>query len=368
MDLAQTLTGFTHALRAAGMDVSTHQLLTMTQAVAWVDPAARSQVKAACRASCCTSPEQVEVHDRLFDQFFGSPGTLAPAPPPAERPLPSSGGTGTDPGSLPQAVAHDDHREAPTAAYLAPGERAFMDDLIRHIRTNPPLRAGRRYDRPRGTIDPAATTRALLSNAGLVRHLERHRTRPRPRRVVIVVDVSGSMRADAALHLAFAVATHHATTAEVFTVSTRLHRYTDVLRSHPDPGDALTQLRATITDYGSGTRLSDGLVELVDWGRRGPLRGSLLLVCSDGLERGDPSALGEATRRASLLAHRLLWLHPRAAVPGWTPQTRGLRSALPWMDALVGSGSQEQLLSVADMLPHRWSAPSFRGDPDARAA
>jgi uncharacterized protein with von Willebrand factor type A (vWA) domain len=181
--------------------------------------------------------------------------------------------------------------------------------------------------------------------------LARRRRRTRPRRLVLLLDVSGSMSpyADALLRFGHAAVRRRPTLTEVFTLGTRLTRVTRALR-HRDPDAALRAAGATIPDWHGGTRLADSLRAFLDrWGQRGTARGAVVVVCSDGWEFGDPGALAAQLHRLSRLAYRLVWVNPHRGKPGYAPLAGGMAAALPYLDDFVAGHSLaalEELVGV----------------------
>jgi uncharacterized protein with von Willebrand factor type A (vWA) domain len=217
-------------------------------------------------------------------------------------------------------------------------------------------RTARRHPARRGAVDPRRTVRELLRGGGEPARL-RHRARAdRPRRVVLLVDVSGSMGPYADALLRFAHAALHGprtggaargTRTEVFTIGTRLTRVTREL-AHRDPDTAMAALAAAVPDWRGGTRLGEMLHGFLDrWGRRGMARGAVVVVLSDGWERGDPALLAEQMRRLHRLAHRVIWANPRKARPGYAPLAGGMAAALPSVDAFVEGHSPAALERLA---------------------
>ncbi|WP_345060151.1 VWA domain-containing protein, partial [Streptomyces rameus] len=169
----------------------------------------------------------------------------------------------------------------------------------------------------------------------------------RPRRVVLLVDVSGSMAPYADALLRFAHAAVRAGRTEVFTIGTRLTRATREL-SHRDPDLAMAALAAAVPDWRGGTRLGELLREFLNrWGQRGMARGAVVVLLSDGWERGDPELLGAQMRRLHGLAHQVIWANPRKARPGYAPLAAGMAAALPSVDAFVEGHSLAALERLA---------------------
>ena len=159
----------------------------------------------------------------------------------------------------------------------------------------------------------------MLRHGGEPTRLDRRRRRPKPRRLVLLIDVSGSMApyADALLCFGHAATRRAPSRTEVFTIGTRLTRVTRALR-HRDPDAALRAAGQTIPDWHGGTRLAESLKAFLDrWGQRGIARGAVVVICSDGWERGDPEPLAEQVRRLSRLAYRLVWVNPHRGKDGY---------------------------------------------------
>ncbi|GAB3704448.1 vWA domain-containing protein [Mariniluteicoccus flavus] len=340
--LDEVLLTFAARLREAGVAVSPDRAATMVRAVALVDLLDRCAVAAATRATCCASPADVTIHDAVFAAYFGRrSGTVEPVPTEVEvvHDDPGTGQGPAEPGA-PREVANaaEALRNRPLVG-LADAERDEARRLLAALRLKRPRRRTRRRGRGGHRLDARATTRTLLRHGGEPVGLRRRRPGGRPRRVVVLVDVSGSMKPWADAYLRFAHALHRAHGAEVFTLATRLTRVTGAL-ARPSVDAAIAEASRAMPDWTGGTRLADGLRALADdWGRRGPLRGAVVVVVSDGLERGEPAALAEAVARVRRLAHRIVWIHPRAGAEGWRPATRGLAAALPFVDALVAGDS-----------------------------
>jgi uncharacterized protein len=221
-----------------------------------------------------------------------------------------------------------------------------------------PLRPSRRM-RPRrtGPLDSRRTVRAMLQRGGEPARLARRDTTTRPRRVVLLLDISGSMAAyaDTSLRYAHACLRSRPRT-EVFTLGTRLTRVTRQLGGR-DADAALAAVSDVVADWSGGTRLGDDLREFLDrYGQRGTARGAVVVIVSDGWERGDCSMLADQMARLHRLAHRVVWAHPHLSRPGFEPSTAGMRAALPYVDDLVSGHS----LSAYEDLSALLSEPGRR--------
>jgi len=185
--------------------------------------------------------------------------------------------------------------------------------------------------------------------------------RRRPRRVVLLVDISGSMTAYADALLRFAHAASHrlrGPATEVFTLGTRLTRVTREM-AHRDSDAALVAVAEAIPDWSGGTRLGELLKRFLDeWGQRGMARGAVVVVLSDGWERGDVALLGEQMARLHRLAHRVVWANPRAGRPGYAPLAAGMAAALPHVDEFVSGHSLAALERLAAIVAGSTQRPN----------
>ena len=175
----------------------------------------------------------------------------------------------------------------------------------------------------------------------------------------MLCDISGSMEPYARAYLQFLTsAAGSGPNAEAFVFATRLTRLTRALRSR-SPERAIQRAAATAPDWSSGTRIGDALKAFNDrHGRRGMARGAVVVVLSDGWERGDPALVGREMERLSRLAHRIVWVNPRVAATGFSPRAGGMAAALPYCDALVSGHSLEALGEVAEAIAaERWEPP-----------
>ena len=345
------LLGFARALRSAGVAVTQDRSQVFLTAVSRVGVGDVHRVYWAGRATLCSCPEDLPVYDKVFWAWFADDGSALtaqrPVTPtqPKQAPLAdeeSAGGEGDDGEDLLVRVASSDvevlrHRDI---ASLSEGERARLARQFARLGPRPPTRTSyRRRPSRRGTLDTDATLRRMLARLGEpveLRH--RHRSR-RDRRVVLLVDVSGSMGpyADSLLRLAHRMT--RAMPTETFSVGTRVTRLTRAMRLR-DADQALTAAGEVVPDWSGGTRLGEGLQAFLQrWGQRGMVRGAVVVVFSDGWERGDASLLGEQMRRLHLLAHRVVWVNPHKGSAGYQPVQVGMAAALPYVDDFVAGHS-----------------------------
>jgi uncharacterized protein len=340
---------FTAMLRRAGFAVAPEQTMAWLAAIELLGPAELDDIRRAARATLAPPPERFAEFDALFDaHFLGALYPSETSPPSDEAPAQAAeeGAGGLEP------IFGEETRES--GARATPAERLSArqfeattedDTLRRFARALParvPRRRGYRWRAARGGpgTDARRMFRDAMRNAGEFLRLRRRRRRLRQRRIVVFIDISGSMKQRTQSHLAFAHAlTHAAAAVEVFTIGTRLTRITRTLRLR-NRAQALATASLLVADWDGGTRIGDALNAFLDVPRFAALaRGAALVVLSDGLERGDPAAMGEAVARFSRIAWRTVWLTPLAADPSFAPRTAGLAAARPFLDALADGGS-----------------------------
>lgn len=238
-------------------------------------------------------------------------------------------------------------------ASCSPEELEELWAAITQLRWSGMLRPSRRL-RPGGTSGPLDLRRTLRSSMHADGEmLARHHRRPsrKARRVVLLVDISGSMEPYARALLRFA---HGAVLArrrvEVFAIGTRLTRLTRQLATR-DPDVALAAVAAEVPDWSGGTRLGEALETFLDqWGQRGAARGAEVVILSDGWDRGTPELLAAQMARLRRLAHRIIWVNPLRATPGYAPLAQGMAAALPYCDRFVDGHSLRSLEELAAML------------------
>ncbi len=359
----EVLLGFAAALRAGGVAVTQDRAQLFLRAVALTGVQGPDPVYWAGRATLCPNHDDIGRYDRVFEAWFAA--TRMPAPGGrrarvARSAQPDLGGAagagaGTDDGdqlTLRAVASPVDVLRHRDVAELGPAERRRLDQLLDSLDARPPTRSSARLQPARrGLVDARRTLREQLRLVGEPGHL-RHRSRGvRRRRVVLLVDVSGSMQpyADHLLRLAHRMVQSAPASTEVFTVGTRLTRVTAGLR-HRDPTAALAAAGGAVPDWSGGTRLGEVLQAFLDrHGRRGMARGAVVVVFSDGWERGDAGLLGEQARGLGRLAHRLIWVNPHRGKPGYLPVQGGIVAVAPALDDLLAGHSLatfEELLGV----------------------
>jgi uncharacterized protein len=357
------LVGFTVVLRNAGLAITTDRVAAFLSALDALDVTDRTQTYWAGRLTLCSDPDDLPRYDRAFADWFEPPKggrtqirDERPPPPPRLASLtPDEGAEGEEGSDSTQIHARASgteilrHRDL---GELTPAEREHLHRLMALLRPEPPSRASRRL-RPSAHGDPdrGRTLRAALRNQGELRELRRRDRSRRPRRVVLLLDVSGSMEpyADALLRFAHVVVRRSPAAVEAFTLGTRLTRVTRELRMR-DPARALAAAAKAIPDWSGGTRLGEVLRAFVDrWGQRGAARRAVVVVFSDGWERGETDVLRDQMARLRRLAHRVVWVNPHVGKDGYAPVQGGIVAALPFLDDLLAGHSLatlERLLEV----------------------
>ena len=361
------MTGFARALRAAGVAADATRLAGALDALTHVDVLDADAVYWAGRVTLCGEPDDLPRYDTVFDAWFR--GRMPPLPgpkrqgPPATvlqlRPIGSDErgeqDAERDGDVLNTAASDTEVLSRRDVAGLSQAERDEVNALIALLAPRVGSRRTLRHrTRGRDQVDVARTVRRMLRDGGEAAELARLRPRVKPRRLVLLLDVSGSMSpyADVLLRFAHAAVRVAPTTTEAFTVGTRLTRITRQLRLR-DPEQALAAAGTAVPDWSGGTRLGEALRAFLDlWGQRGAARGAVVVIASDGWERGDAALLGEQMARLHRLAHRVVWVNPHRGKAGFAPVTAGMSAALPHLDDLVAGHTLDALHTLADVIAH----------------
>jgi uncharacterized protein with von Willebrand factor type A (vWA) domain len=367
---------FGRVLRRAGIDVHPGRLLDVIEALEQVNLAARDEVYHTCRSLLVHRQEQIPIFDRAFAAFWRaqSPAAARNESRP-DRPRPST--TEIEevlaPGALasdalaPMADAADDAHDTPAtteglkmwsdAGGLANRDfAAFTGDELAAARAalsrlvwNPGQRRTRRWVRGRGSrIDLRRAIAESLRTGGDIVQLARRTRRVHPRPLVLLCDVSGSMEryTRMLLHFAHAITWRHRR-VEAFLFSTQLTRVSRQLRL-PRADDALAAVSRLVPDWSGGTRIGGAVREFHQrWGRRVLHGGPVVLLISDGWDRGDPAELAEQIARLQRSCHRLVWLNPLIGTADYAPLTRGLQAALPFVDDFLPARTLTNLVDLA---------------------
>ena len=355
--------GFARALRAGGLPVTADRERVFLEAVVTTGAGSRTHVYWSGRATLTSSPADIERYDSVFTAWFsGEPlsGAGRPADPLSvarQAPLGDDGGGDGGPSEeeIVRAAASSQevlrHRDVGS---LSSAERRELAQLFARLRPRSPVRRARRHVSARsGPVDGGATLRDQLRRMGEPGRIRHRRRTTRPRRVVLLIDVSGSMSpyADSLMRLAhtFVQSTASGPSTEVFTMGTRLTHVTRALRER-DADRALVAAGQVVPDWSGGTRLGEAIGAFLDlWGRRGMARGAVVVVFSDGWEREGPEQLGEQMRRLAALSRRVVWANPHRGKVGYQPVQQGIVAALPHIDDFVAGHSLaafEELIEV----------------------
>jgi hypothetical protein len=335
------LTEFSRSLRDEGVPVGTGRIIRFCGAVGLLEPA---DLYWAGRTTLISRRQDVAVYDRVFASFFG--GTREAAE--SVRVRVSADVAPEVELALASPIELLRHK---SFADCSEDELRQLADLMRESFAVPLRRSRRRRAAKRGAPDLRRTLRRSFRTAGEPVERAWRERRVQPRRLVLLLDVSGSM-ADYSRTLAmFAHAALRANPRwEAFCFGTRLTRVTRALRA-ANHDEALRLAAEQVVDWDGGTRIGESLKRFLDdFGHGGMARGAVVVLCSDGLEVGDPDLLEEQMARLSRLAHRIVWLNPLQEDPAYEPLARGMKAALPYVDDFAGGHNLASLEAVAERL------------------
>jgi uncharacterized protein with von Willebrand factor type A (vWA) domain len=405
LDLPPLVGALSRRLYDRGVPITPRRSADFARALTLIQPITRRRLYWTARAVFVSDPAQVEAFDSVFFSVFGSRAegevfdpedSRTVASPPDERPRSDHkashrGSPDQDPNTsvswAPPGERDEDEDSAEVEAPLAmasdeellgrksfdalePHELAQLYLLMSRLELATPVRRTRRYEKGRHgeRIDMRRTLRASLRTGGDPIRLALRRRRSARRRLVMLCDISGSMEPYARAYLQFLTcAAGSGPKAEAFVFATRLTRLTRALASR-NPERAIQRAAAAAPDWSSGTRIGDALKEFNDrHGRRGMARGAVIVILSDGWERGDPMLVAREMERLARLAHRIVWVNPRLSAGAFSVQSGGMVAALPHCDALVSGHSFEALGEVAEAIgAESWGAeisPTARWKP-----
>lgn len=372
----ERLVGFGRLLRTRGLPVGTGRILSFCRAVAILDPITTENLYWAARSTLISSKQHLDVFERCFDLYFGpSPDDEVGVKPAADNSQGPAASEEEIPGELELAgrgwhlAETDEDPEGEMAIGIIAGstevlrnksfeeltdeERAAAAALIRRLAVTLPRKRDRRL-RPssKGSrFDLRRTLRYSLRTQGEPFHRAWRQRRSRMRPLVLILDVSGSMSpySRALMQFGFA-AMAVGQRVEVFCFGTRLTRVTRTLRTK-DPDRAMKDIAGIVRDWEGGTRIGDSLHELLGrYGQHGFLRGAVVVLCSDGLERGDPDALAAEMSRLARLAHKVVWVNPLKGSPLYQPLARGMSAALPHVDVFLPGHNVASLEALGSVL------------------
>jgi uncharacterized protein len=388
---------FGRELRAAGLPIDLAGAIDFARALALVDVGQRDVVRAAGAAIFVRRHDDLPTYNAVFERFWRRRGLQRPdggpgLPPRPEALIPAEGREAESEGAdlVVRRAAHDD-RQAPgaseeegeegsdieglviapdaysagevirhtafdrmTAAELRDAER-FIDLLAPRLE----LRRTRRHElHPHGRrLAPRAMFRRNLAVGGDLATWVWQRPARRPRPIVVLCDISGSMERHSRLLLRFvqALAASNVVHTEAFVFGTRLTRVTRLLRDR-DRDRALSRVADSVSDWAGGTRIGESFRTFnLRWARRVLRTSGVVIVASDGWDRGDPRLVAEETARLRRNCHRLIWLNPLAGMAGYQPLAAGMAAAYPFIDDFVAAGTLASLERLADLLSHETS-------------
>ena len=364
-DPVDVAVGFACALRRAGLEVSLTSALLYAEALSVCDVGSRTSLYWAGRAALVHRFEDVGVYDAVFGAYWlgESLGTASVAAVSVPVILQvdhadAAGDSDEDPRSDGDAITL---RYSATETLATKDFADYTDSeleearrLMERLRFAGPTRPSRRPEPTRscrGRLDVRRTVRAAMRSGGEPMRMHRRVSGRRPRRLVMLLDVSGSMEryARALLRLVHAAVAGRSR-VEAFALGTRLTRLTRELSSR-DPDRAMRAVSDAVPDWSGGTRLGAGLRAFNDeWGCRGMARGSIVVILSDGWDRGDPEEMSEQMQRLRRVAKRVVWVNPLKASPGYAPLARGMAAALPFVDDFVEGHNLESLERLAELV------------------
>jgi len=365
-DAAALAVLFTRALRQAGLEAALGSVIMFLEAIEAVGPTDRRAVYWAGRSTLVHRPEDIELYDQVFDAFW-----VGSRPMPArvvvteqvtiayDDPDDAQGGEApeAEPSSQPTLrvrysdveVLKDKDFALCTVAELDEARRLMSK--IRLTGARRPSRRPRRSKTPTSRLDLRRTVRHALRSDGEALRRAYRTHGERNRRLVLLLDISGSMEAYSRALLRFVhAAVVGRTKVEAFTLGTRLSRLTRELQTR-DPDEALARAARSVEDWSGGTRLGESLRRFNDeWGVRGMARGAIVVILSDGWDRGEPALLAEQMERLERVAFRVIWVNPLKASPGYAPLAQGMAAALPHVDAFIEGHSLASLEELADVI------------------
>lgn len=362
-----TLLEFCAVLRSAGLPVGTDDAMTYASAAALLEPGRLEDLYWAGRVTLAHGRNQIPVYDACFTRFFLG-GADDPEP---VRKKVTSVARGSDAvfevpsGEVPEDGDDDVSRlgaeaasvivnRTTTFAECTEEELAHIRRIIASLRVTPPTRRTRRHRSSSSgrRLDLRRMARETMRSHGEPGELVWLRRRTRPRRLVLILDISGSMADYSRNLLQFAHSTKRgAGQVEVFCFGTRLTRITTSLR-HRDPDDALARAGAEVLDWAGGTQIGASIDQFVrTYGRRGMARGAIVVICSDGLDRGDPVILDDALDRLERLCHRIVWVNPMMSGGEDVPHSLGMSVAMPHVDVVWSGHNLASLEAFAAELP-----------------
>jgi uncharacterized protein with von Willebrand factor type A (vWA) domain len=352
---------FGRLLRRSGVGASTDRVSEFARALEELDVTRREHVYWAGRVTLCSRPEELEPYDLAFKAFWEEEWGQNRPPRKQRSRVEAAALDSVQPPKKP--AEEDPEGEEAIKVRYSPVDVLKKKDFARYTPeefeelwrllagmklTGSPRRSRRHEPARRGSEDPRRTLRAAMRTGGEPVRRRFRRAGVRPRRVVLLSDVSGSMESYSRALLRFLHAgVISSGPLEAFALGTRLTRLTRELASH-DPDRALEEASGAVEDWSGGTRLGDTMKEFVDrWGQRGMARGAIIVILSDGWDTGEVGVLAEQMSRLRRLSHRIIWVNPLKASPGYQPLAKGMATALPFVDVFLPGHDLESLEELA---------------------
>jgi len=407
--LLRRAVGFGRALRTAGLGVDVGAAVDFARTLELVDLADRDQVHAAGAAVFVRRKDDLEVYEAVFERYWRPGSVLGPGedealfelvPPdesdrgleamlpgderrelPEDRsgmPVPSEGASAEDAGEAdidvmaPDAYSHLEALRHKDFDRMTPAELRDAERLVDLLTPRLERRRTRRYElHPHGRrLAPRAMFRKNLATGGEILEWVWRRPTERPRPLTVICDISGSMERHSRLLLRFiqALSASSAVRTESFVFGTRLTRVTRLLRDR-DRDRALQRVSEAVTDWAGGTRIGESFREFnLRWSRRSLRSSAVVIIVSDGWDRGDPALVAVETARLRRSCHRLVWLNPLAGTPGYQPLAAGMRAALPYVDDFLAAGTVASLERLGQVLAGARAGDIRRGSEAAAHA
>jgi len=381
--LLRAAVAFTESLRRAGLAVDLSRAIQFVRALGTVDCSNEEEFYWAARLTLCSRRKDLAIFDETFREFWKQPPSLpeeekAPeetlAQDVQETPIPATEEMVVVESEL--AAEGDEGEEMPVGAYhyspqevlrekdfstYTPEEFEMAQRLMATMRLDTPMRRGRRLTRARrGLLAFGATMRRSFRTRGEPVRWVFQAAKPKPRRIVFLCDISGSMSSySRALLLFLHAAVRSRRGVEAFCFGTRLTRVSKEL-SFGGVEEALRRAAAAVVDWSGGTRLGDCLKTFCDrWGQWGIARGAIVIIMSDGWDTGDTRLLAEQMARLKRLSQRLIWVNPNKGSPGYEPLTLGMSTALPYVDDFLAGHNLASLEALAAVVREVFDRRAF---------
>lgn len=363
------LVGFGRALRKEGLIVGSGHIVTYCQCVEKLDPTELADLYYGGRSCLIHRPQDIPMYNRVFKAYFLDPSgegnqvvKIKQQPSPETESLmemlmeeekEGEEREGEPPSGIMASTLEVLRKKA--FAECTPEELAALRAMMARFRLIPPRRLTRRTQKAHKSRRPdlRGTVRKAMRHGGEILEMSWRERKYRQRRLILILDISGSMTTYSRALLQFAYsATRVPGKVEVFCFGTRLTRITDTLQKR-NPDEALSEATKAVFDWEGGTKIGESLAYFVkNWGRRGLCRGSIVVICSDGLERGNPEVLDQAMTRLSRLSYKIIWMNPlKGDDKNYEPRSVGMSCAMPFVDVLLSGHDLESLKELAEVLP-----------------